>query len=62
MGSNPGPDTCVFEQDILLYLLFFTHYGYKWVTARVDMVEVDIVYEKAFGALRLPRAVYSPGS
>ena len=51
-----------FEQDILLYLLFFTHYWYKWVPARVDMVEVDIVYEKAFGALRLPRAVYSPGS
>ena len=47
MGSNPGRDTCVLEQDSLLKLLLFTQ-GYKLVPARV---EVDIVNEKAFGAI-----------
>ena len=42
MGLNVGLDTCVLEQDTLLYLLFFTQ-GYKWVPAKV---EVDIVNEK----------------
>ena len=52
VGSNPSPDTCVLEQDTLL--LFLTQ-GYKWV-------QVDIVYEKAFGTPRQLRAVYAPGS
>ena len=46
MGLNVGLDTCVLEQDTLLYLLFFTQ-GYKWVPAKV---EVDIVNEKTFVA------------
>ena len=58
VGSNPGSDTCVLEQDSLLCLLLYT-YGHKWVPA---MVQVDIVYEKAFGAPRQLGAVYSPGS
>ena len=52
VGLNPGRGTCVLdEQDTLLQLLLFTQ-GYKCVPPRV---EVDIVYEKVFGALRLSR-------
>ena len=54
MGSNPGRDTCVLEQDTLLKLLLFTQ-GYKWVPARV---EVDIVNEK-LSERTAARAVYS---
>ncbi len=55
MGSNPGHDICVLEQDTLLKLLLFTQ-GYKWVPARV---EVDIVFEKAFGKPQQP-GLYTP--
>ena len=55
LGSNPGRDTCVLEQDTLLQLLLFPQ-GNKWVRARV---EVDFVNEKAFGAPRQFGAVYS---
>ena len=49
VGLNPGCDTCVLEQNTLLYLLLFTQ-GNKWVSARV---EVDILYEKK--AFRAPQ-------
>ena len=58
VGLNPGHGTCVLEQDALLVLLLFTP-GYKCVPSRVV---VGIVFAKAFGALWLPRPVYSPGS
>ena len=47
------------DQDTLLhaYLLLFTQ-GYKWQHVRVH-VDFDIVYEKAYGALQLPR-LYTP--
>ena len=44
------------EQDTLLWLLLFTK-DYKWVPARV---EVDIVFEKVFGAEKDYRNDYWP--
>ena len=49
VGLNPGRDTRYFN------ILASLHPVYKWV-------EVDIVYEKAIGAPRQLRAVYSPGA
>ena len=57
VGSNPGRDTCVHEQETLLQLLLFTQ-GYKWVPVRV---EVDIVFEKATSPMAVG-AAYFPGS
>ena len=55
VGSNPSHDTCALEQDTLLQLLLFIQ-GYKWVPARV---EVDTVFEKAFGTPQQLR-LYAP--
>ena len=55
VGSNPGHDTCVLEQDALLELLLVIQW-FKWVPVRV---EVDTVYDKAFGASWQLGAVYS---
>ena len=52
MGSNPCHDTCVLGQDAHNTLLFTQ--GHKRVPARV---EVDIKFEKAFGAPRQPEPV-----
>ena len=56
LGSIPCHDTCVLEQDAFLELLLFTQ-EYKWVPAKV---EVYIVYERAFGALGLPKLYILP--
>ena len=53
MGSNPGRDTCVLEQDTLYYNCFSLPTWYKWIPAWVD---VDIVNEKAFRSAKAARA------
>ena len=55
VGSNPGRDTCVLEQDTLLQLLLFTQ-GCTWAAR----VEVDIVYEKATSALQAAQGFILP--